>query len=271
MRSGESSAAYEIAHVLFVDIVGYSLQTIDRQSELVTLLQTIVRESAEFQRAKERKELISLPTGDGLALAFMRDPLSPVRCAVQVAATLRRNKKLSVRMGIHTGPVQRQADIREEVNVVGGGINTAQRVMDCGDAGHILLSRNVAEVLEQLSDWRDCLRDLGEQQVKHGVKVHLYNLVKPPAGNPAVPAKLAASAGQPIAVAPEVKSDVQPASAGPNRLMRRVVLFMIVFLWAWVLTEGSEMWLERGIASGEVAGVVQAAFTFNGIYQRIVA
>src|SRR5580693_6838786 len=190
MPPDDSSASYEIAHVLFVDIVGYSLQPIDQQTGLLTLLQEIVRESAEFRRARDQNELISLPTGDGMGLVFLRDPLSPVKCALDIANSLQRQPRLSVRMGIHTGPVQRHADIREAVNVVGGGINTAQRVMDCGDAGHILLSRNVAEVLEQFSDWRECLVDLGVQEVKHGVKLHLYSLVKAPVGNPATPSRL---------------------------------------------------------------------------------
>src|SRR5271156_5915424 len=121
MPSDDSSASYEIAHVLFVDIVGYSLQPIDRQTELLTLLQKIVRESAEFRRARDQNELISLPTGDGMALVFLRDPRSPVKCAVEIAGSLRRNPALPLRMGIHSGPVQRHEDIREGANVVGGG------------------------------------------------------------------------------------------------------------------------------------------------------
>ncbi len=270
MPSEESAAAYEIAHVLFVDIVAYSLQPIDRQTELLTLLQKIVRESAEFRRARDQNELISLPTGDGLGLVFLRDPLSPVKCALEIAGSLQGNSKLSVRMGIHTGPVQRHADIREGVNVVGGGINTAQRVMDCGDAGHILLSRNVAEVLEQFSDWRECLQDLGVQEVKHGVKLHLYNLVKAPAGNPEIPRKLASRAEVEAATLPE-KSESRLPPSRRGELVQRAIVFAGVFLLACLVTVGFEQWVERGITSGESAGVAQAAFAFSGLYQRIVA
>src|ERR1700730_10196460 len=253
MPPDESAAAYEIAHVLFVDIVAYSLQPIDRQTELLTLLQKIVRESAEFRRARDQNELISLPTGDGIGLVFLRDPLSPVKCAIEMSNSLQHYTQLSVRMGIHTGPVQRHADIREGANVVGGGINTAQRVMDCGDAGHILLSRNIAEVLEQFSDWRECLHDLGVQEVKHGVKVHLYNLVKEPAGNPKIPSKLISRSGAaPAPATLAAKSQNAPPSRR-SELVRRASLFAGVLLLACVLALASEQWLERGIASSESA------------------
>ncbi|HEV8037797.1 MAG TPA: CHASE2 domain-containing protein [Bryobacteraceae bacterium] len=266
MPAEDSGAAYEIAHVLFVDIIGYSLQPIDRQTELLTLLQKIVRESAEFRRARDQNELISLPTGDGMGLVFLRDPLSPVKCAIEIANSQQRNRTLSLRMGIHTGPVKRHADIREDVNVVGGGINIAQRVMDCGDAGHILLSRNVAEVLEQFSDWRECLQDLGVHEVKHGVKIHLYGLVKAPVGNPELPRKLILEASNAAA-----RGNLSARSAGEMPLGRRVILFATAFLVACVLSFGFEQWLERGIESGESAGIAQAAFTFSGVYQKIVA
>jgi CHASE2 domain-containing sensor protein/class 3 adenylate cyclase len=265
----ESAAAYEIAHVLFVDIVGYSLQPIDRQTELLTLLQKIVRESAEFRRARDQNELISLPTGDGMALVFLRDPRSPVKCAVEIGSSLRRQPELSVRMGIHTGPVQRHADIREGANVVGGGINTAQRVMDCGDAGHILLSSNIADMILQFSDWRECLQDLGVQEVKHGVKLHLYNLVREPAGNPAIPARLLLRGATPRATTQPERRDTGPKRTGRKELAPRVILFAAVFLVACILTFGFEQWVDRSIS--ESPGVAQAAFTFSGLYQKIVA
>ena len=266
MPSDDSAAAYEIAHVLFIDIVSYSLQPIDRQTELLSLLQKLVRESAEFHRARDQNELISLPTGDGMALVFLRDPLSPVKCAVEIATSLTRHPELHVRMGIHTGPVQRHADIREAANVVGGGINMAQRVMDCGDAGHILLSHNVAEVLEQFSDWRGCLTDLGVQEVKHGVKVHLYSLVKEPAGNPRTPGKVIAARN--AAAASEI---VEAPVWRRAQTVRQAILSAAVFLLACVLMPVFERWLDRGIASGDSAGIAQATFTFSGLYQRIVA
>jgi class 3 adenylate cyclase/CHASE2 domain-containing sensor protein len=270
MPSEESAAAYEIAHVLFVDIVGYSLQPIDRQTELLTLLQKIVRESAEFRRARDQNELISLPTGDGMALVFLRDPLSPVRCALEIANSQQQQRTLSLRMGIHAGPVQRHADIREGVNVVGGGINMAQRVMECGDAGHILLSRNVAEVLDQFSDWRECLQDLGVHEVKHGVKIHLYSLVKAPVGNPEIPRKLILEAD-----AEATRASLAARSDNELRrkeLFRRAILFAGVFLLACALAAVWQ-WVESGIMYGESGGaqLVVQNLTLGGLYQSIVA
>jgi adenylate cyclase len=189
MSAGQSPT-YEIASVLFMDIVSYSVRSIEEQTEILTTLQSIVRGSVEYKQAWAKQELISLPTGDGLALVFMRDPVSPVKCALEIAMSLKSHPEIKLRMGVHQGPVCRHADIKEEVNVVGGGINMAQRVMDCGDAGHILVSRNVAEVLEQLRGWSDCLQDLGLHEVKHGVKVQLFNLCKDGLGNQAWPARI---------------------------------------------------------------------------------
>lgn len=265
----ESSASYEIVHVLWLDIVAYSLQPIDRQTELLTLLQKIVRESAEYQRAQERNEIISLPTGDGVGLVFLRDPLSPVKCSLEIAASLRNYPQLAVRMGIHSGPVQRHSDIREAANVVGGGINTAQRVMDCGDAGHILLSRNVVDVLEQFSDWRECLHDLGIHEVKHGLKLHLYNLVKAPTGNPAMPQRLIAGAG--AALKAEAKLAAAEESPRRKELSHRGILFAAVFVLTCVVAVSIETWLDRGIESGETSVAAHAAFSFSGLYQRVVA
>jgi class 3 adenylate cyclase/CHASE2 domain-containing sensor protein len=259
----EPSAVYEMAHVLFMDIVGYSLQPIDRQTELVKLLQQIVRESAEFRQAREQGGQISLPTGDGMALVFFGNPLSPVKCALEIAASLKQHAELRLRMGIHTGPVQRHADIREGINVTGGGINTAQRVMDCGDAGHILLSRNVAEVLEQLSAWRDCLQDFGSHEVKHGVVVHLYNLRKGRLGNPKLPGKLKVKAGDPAAKTTD--------NVGQLSVYRRLFMSLGVFAVACMMTAGLDGWLDKGIKSGESNGLNQLALTFSGLYQRIAA
>jgi TolB-like protein/Tfp pilus assembly protein PilF/class 3 adenylate cyclase len=192
MAAGVQSPTNELASVLFMDIVSYSLGSIDDQTELLTILQQTVRESVEYKQASVKRELISLPTGDGMALVFLRDPVSPVKCALEIAASLKDYPEIKLRMGIHQGPVRRHADIKEDANVVGGGINIAQRVMDFGDAGHILLSRNVAEVLEQLRGWSDYLQDLGVHEAKHGVRVHLYNLYKDGLGNRALPRKVGA-------------------------------------------------------------------------------
>ncbi len=174
--TGASGAqSVEMASVLFLDIVSYSMHPMDRQSRLLTELQQIVRSTEDFKIANASGNLISLPTGDGMAMVFFHDPIAPVRCAIEISQALKQNLALQLRMGIHSGPVYRHADIKDELNVLGGGINLAQRVMDCGDAGHILVSKSVADVLAQLSGWSENLHDLGECQVKHGVTVHLYN------------------------------------------------------------------------------------------------
>lgn len=180
----------ETANVLFTDIVGYSKLLIEDQTEQLAQLQAVVRNTEEFTRAEEVNQLLRLPTGDGMALVFFGDPEAPLRCALEISHALRESPGLELRMGIHSGLVYRVADINTNMNVAGGGINLAQRVMDCGDAGHILVSSRVADDLGQLSRWAKCLHDLGEAEVKHGVKVHLFNLYTDDAGNPEVPAKL---------------------------------------------------------------------------------
>jgi Tol biopolymer transport system component/class 3 adenylate cyclase len=184
-----SSRTLEIAHVLFTDIVGYSKLPMDEQEQLLMQLQCAVRETPEFRRAEANEELIRLPTGDGMALVFFRDPEAPVRCAVELSRILRDYPGIQLRMGIHSGPVYRVADINANRNVAGGGINIAQRVMDCGDAGHVLVSNAVAEVIGQLSSWRPMLHDLGEVEVKHGLRLRIYNLYTAEAGNPGMPTK----------------------------------------------------------------------------------
>jgi class 3 adenylate cyclase/tetratricopeptide (TPR) repeat protein/TolB-like protein len=186
-----SSAQHlEIAHVLFVDIVGYSRLAIDQQEQVLRHLQDIVRTLPGFTRAQAEDQLVRLPTGDGMALVFFGDPEGPVRCALELAHVLTSHAEIPLRMGIHSGPVYRVDDINANRNVAGGGINIAQRVMDCGDAGHILVSNAVAEVLGQHSVWRDAFKDLGEAEVKHGVRVHVFNLCAEGVGNPKRPQKL---------------------------------------------------------------------------------
>lgn len=179
-----------MAHVLFLDIVGYSRLPMDQQQLVIHDLQEAVRDTPEFARAQAADQLIRLPTGDGMALVFFLDPEAPVRCALELTKILRGKADIKLRMGVHAGPVYRIADINANRNVAGGGINMAQRVMDCGDAGHILLSKTMAEVLAEISSWRNYLRDLGEAEVKHGVRVHLYNLCTGEAGNEEIPQKL---------------------------------------------------------------------------------
>jgi len=185
-----SNRTLEMAHVLFTDIVAYSRLPMDQQHQALHHLQEAVRETQEFARAQASDQLIRLPTGDGMALVFLGDVEAPVRCALELHRILRRWPEMQLRMGIHTGPVYRVEDINAARNVAGGGINIAQRVMDCGDAGHILISKTVADVLEQVSRWKTALHDLGETEVKHGVRVHLYNLYTDDAGNHEQPQKL---------------------------------------------------------------------------------
>ena len=180
----------EMAYVLFMDIVGYSRMPTDIQQETLHRLQNCVRSGNEFRKAQEQQRLISLPTGDGMALAFFDDPESSVRCAVETTAALKADKAIPLRMGLHAGPVYRVTDINANQNVAGDGINVAQRVMDCGDAGHILVSAAQADVLRQLTSWKGALQDLGEVSVKHGVRVHVLNLVLDDVGNATLPLKL---------------------------------------------------------------------------------
>jgi class 3 adenylate cyclase len=180
----------EIAHVLFMDLVGYTRLPMAEQMQLLDRLQELLRSTAEFRRAEASSELICLPTGDGMALVFFRDPVAPVECALELARALKNHPDLKLRMGIHTGPVYRVEDINANKNVSGGGINIAERVVDCGDAGHILLSSTAAELLVQVGDWSEALHDLGECRVKHEQRLHLFNLYTEELGNRELPEKL---------------------------------------------------------------------------------
>ena len=188
----ETDLKFEIGHVLFVDIVGYSKLLIHEQSELLQKLREIVRATEQFRLAEAEGELLRLPTGDGGALVFRKNPEAPVACALELSKALKNHPKLRVRMGIHSGPVKEVTDLNEQANIAGAGINTAQRVMDCGDAGHILLSKRVAEDLEQYARWRPLLHELGTCEVKHGVMLSLVNLYSDEIGNPEPPKKFKA-------------------------------------------------------------------------------
>src|SRR6266567_577328 len=172
------------------DIIAYSRMPMDEQKQALRILQDKVKSTAEFTKAQASNELIRLPTGDGMALVFFGDPEAPVRCAIELSRALRQESSFQLRMGIHTGPVYRVADINANRNVAGGGINVAQRVMACGDAGHILVSGTVAEVLSQVSTWNSTLHGLGEVEVRHGVQVHVFNLYTDEVGNRELPQKL---------------------------------------------------------------------------------
>src|SRR6266702_4301234 len=180
----------EIAHVLFTDIVGYSKLPINEQRALVERLSEIVRCTDEFQAAEAAGRLIKIPTGDGITLVFYHSPEAPVECALEISRALKKHPELQLRMGVHSGPVSGVIDATGKANVAGPGINIAQQVMDCGDAGHILLSKHVAEDLEDYARWRPHLHELGECETKHGGVISVVNLYDDEVGNPQLPEKL---------------------------------------------------------------------------------
>src|SRR5438552_2454163 len=180
----------EIAHLLLIDVVGYSKLLVNEQIELLQELNQIVRGTECFRAAETKGKLIRVPSGDGMALLFFQSPEQPVRCALEISRTLQEHPHIRLRMGVHSGPVNQVTDVNDKTNIAGSGINVAQRVMDCGDAGHILLSGHIAEDLTQYRQWQPYLHDLGECEVKHGLRLHLVNLYKDNLGNPHLPDKL---------------------------------------------------------------------------------
>src|SRR6266513_1394406 len=179
----------EIAHVLFIDIVGYSKLSVNQQHAAVEELNQVVRASEQFQNAEAAARLIKIPTGDGMALVFFKSPEEPVKCALEISRALKEHPQLHLRMGIHSGPVSGMIDVNEQANLAGAGLNIAQRVMGCADAGHILLSRHVTEDLEEYEQWRPLLHDLGTCEVKHGMRLSLVSLYADGVGNPQLPKK----------------------------------------------------------------------------------
>ena len=192
MSTEQAGLRFEIGHVLFIDIVGYSRLLITEQSELLRKLTATIVKTEQFRIAEAEHKLVRLPTGDGMALVFRDNPEAPARCAVEVGMRLKSQPELRVRMGIHSGPVNEVVDVNGRTNITGAGINIAQRVMDCGDAGHILLSKRVADDLEQYPQWREHLHELGQVEVKHGVKIDVVNFYNDDVGNAKLPAKLKA-------------------------------------------------------------------------------
>jgi TolB-like protein/Tfp pilus assembly protein PilF/class 3 adenylate cyclase len=190
----KSKGRLEIAHVLFIDIVGYSKLRTNEQSAQIETLRKIVRGTEQFRVAEAEGKLLRLPTGDGGALAFRNNPEAPVLCAEEIAKALKNHPEIRVRMGIHSGPVNEVTDLNEQANIAGAGINIAQRIMDCGDAGHILVSKHAAEDLEQYDQWQPYLHDLGECEGKHGERLHVVNLYNKEIGNSAAPAKFGRNA-----------------------------------------------------------------------------
>ena len=186
----EASVRLQIGHVLFMDLVGYSTLLLDEQRQYQEHLTEIVRDTAQVRSARETGKLIRLPVGDGMALVFFDSPEAPVRCAIEISKKLKEYPQLKLRMGIHSGPINEVRDVNDRTNVAGAGINLARRVMDCGDGGHILLSKRVAEDLAQSRRWTPYLHDLGECAVKHGVPVFIVNFYGGDVGNPELPKKI---------------------------------------------------------------------------------
>jgi TolB-like protein/Flp pilus assembly protein TadD len=204
----------ETAHVLFIDVVGYSRLLVNEQREVVQELNQLVRKTPQFRKSDAAGKLIRIATGDGMALVFFQSPEEPVHCAMEIAKALKSHPDIQLRMGVHSGPVDQITDLNDQTNVAGVGINFAQRVMDCGDAGHILISKRVADDLAQDRLWQPLLHELGEIEVKHGVKLGIVNLYTSELGNPHSPQKLSqhvAAAKQPIAPA-EFAPDVPEKS-----------------------------------------------------------
>src|SRR5215831_14634682 len=185
----------ELAHVLFIDIVGFSKRLINEQRALLDTLNQIVRNTSAVRREEATGKLKKIPTSDGLALVFYTAKKEPVECALEIARANIEHTELQLRMGVHTGLVSAVTDVNESANVAGAGINMAQRIMDCGDGRHILLSKRVAEDLEQYGEWKPYLHDLGEIEVKHGVRVQVVNLYTDDLGNPEMPQRFKADAG----------------------------------------------------------------------------
>src|SRR5438309_7706105 len=193
----KSDSHLEIAHVLFIDVVGYSKLLANEQREVVEQLNRTVRRTPQFRKSEGAGKLIRIPVGDGMALVFFQTPEEPVQCAMEIARALKTHPQIRLRMGVHSGPVDQVKDVNDRSNVAGAGINIAQRVMACGDAGHILLSKRVAEDLAPLPRWNAHLHDLGEYEVKHGRRISLVNFYADEVGNPSMPRKLQQIQAQP--------------------------------------------------------------------------
>jgi len=186
----EPRGTSEIAFVLFTDLVAYTELSMAQQRTVRSQLKDVALNTDACRLAKRKNEIIYRSTGDGIALAFFGDPEAPVQCSIEISTNLKSKPDLSLRMGMHSGPVFRDTDVSDQPDVIGAGINIAQRVMDAGDAGHILLSKTMADILIELGEWRPYLHDLGEVVVKHSKKVHVYNFYSDRFGNRNIPAKL---------------------------------------------------------------------------------
>jgi TolB-like protein len=248
----ETNSPLEIGHVLFTDIVGFSKLPTNKQRELLQLLNEIVRNTQQFRAAEAAGKLVRLPTGDGMVLAFFTNPDAPVRCAREISRNLKAHPELPLRMGINSGPVDEVSDVNDRRNVAGAGINMAQRVMDCADAGHILLSKRVADDLEQYTEWQPYLHALGDAEVKHGLRVDVTNLYGEGFGNPEVPGKIMRAA-----------QDRATATARAAKAKRRRIVAWVsaALLFLLCLTIGSWIWTRRAALTSAykvgAAGIVE--------------
>jgi TolB-like protein/tetratricopeptide (TPR) repeat protein/class 3 adenylate cyclase len=253
----------EIAHLLLLDVVGYSKLLVEEQVQLIKELTEIVRATECFCNAARNGKLIRVPTGDGMALAFFSSPEEPARCALEISRALQQHPGIHLRMGIHSGPVNRIVDVNEKTNIAGSGINVAQRVLDCGDAGHILLSAHIAEDLIEVGHWRAYLHDLGVCEVKHGLRLHLFNLYKDDLGNPQVPEKLQRRR-------PKQTSDVIHSVI--TILRRRMALVVALLGSGAALLVGSLLVFHRTPLSGIMAPANWAtAGAWAGISEKSIA
>src|SRR6266536_1262259 len=213
----------EIAHVLFIDVVGYSKLLVNEQRDVVERLNQLVRKTPQFRKSEAVGKLIRIPVGDGMALVFFQTPEEPAQCAMEIARALKNHPQIRLRMGVHSGPVDQVKDVNDRLKIAGAGINTAQRVMACGDVGHILLSKRVAEDLAQDKLWQPHLHELGEIELKHGRKLGIVNLYSEEIGNPQVPEKLKGASGQPAE---------RLARVGWPRLIKIAALLVVCLLAA---------------------------------------
>ncbi len=216
----EKNLRLEIGHVLFIDLVGYSKLLIEEQRERLSRLTEIVLATAQVREAPD-EQLVRLPTGDGMALVFRSSTEEPAQCALEIAEALRKHPEIAVRMGIHSGPVSEVTDVSGRTNIAGAGINVAQRVMDCGDAGHILLSKRVADDLSPYRQWSLRLHDLGECEVKHAVRLHLFNLFTEEVGNPEVPETLRGATSE-SAESRTASGEIESAKGGAGKEVSRL-------------------------------------------------
>ena len=248
----KSDPHLEIAHVLFIDVVGYSKLLVNEQREVVQELNQVVRKTPQFRKSNASEKLISIPSGDGMALVFFQTPEDPVQCAMEIARALKTHPRLRLRMGVHSGPVDQVKDVNGRINVAGMGINIARRVMDCGDAGHILLSKRVADDLAQDSLWQPHLHELGEIEVKHGARLGIVNLYTEELGNPQVPESLRQP--RPLTKTPGFEPEAKPGKG-------RWALIAATVIIVGALAIGVLFWSRRGAPTfaGAAASPASAA------------